>query len=576
MSANLTGLNREVKTPFRFYSDERLMNRYKIDCRNMVNNGMCEFALISPPTSLLPFQIPRSVAIGGLTSWLIKDLSGTTIYDLSSKISLIEWIKFVGFHYFIYKGDDLGILLDPGVYMCEISDGTSIWYSELFKPVCGTEGSIITNDPSFDQEETWDAYAVFPTGSVDYFPGYYEFTSVNNRGISQLVNFPVNFATYKVRIILSDVTSGNLEIRCGDGSIKILSSSGTFDFLMTSASNKTIYIVGKDGFSGKLNYAASSAYTSGLSDCHMKLTWKRTCGSLGNTYYGSGYENVLYLEKGCDMIEGSARNIIEASENGDKEQIETFKRRETTYKIELGYLPWYLLDALYEIRLNDVVTLTQTENLGTSLIVQPAVNASWDDVGGKCLANTVLAFELDEASITDGCCDQWEIEEPVQCQTPCITASGFITDSTFVQLDYYLDTNSQQYYQRNALNTGFLEPVSCDSGMAIYSPDSGSEFTSDMYVFIGGTWQSIASYFGADLNAGILSLFANILPGWLGALQISEDNGATWSTISGYENAAVWSVTGVQAGAPSGILFRVRLRAPNGCEYNGPVNSSFN
>lgn len=128
-------LTKELNTPFRWYDDVSKQNRYKDFCQQV-----CDYQLITPCDRFLPFQIKTDgVAILGLTQWIVYDIDGNQVADLSICITSNIEVKTVdGYDYIIFKDASLtncGFVLDCGTYYSILTDGTTYWYSELFEVV---------------------------------------------------------------------------------------------------------------------------------------------------------------------------------------------------------------------------------------------------------------------------------------------------------------------------------------------------------------------------------------------------------------------------------------------------------
>lgn len=406
------GYNSEIKTPLRVYDSphKRLRNkaRYqKLDIQ--------EYALVSPAISILPFMIPRTTTGAALTSWVIKDLDGNVEIDLTSDISLIEIEVFAnGKEYIYYKGETLSTVLGEGFHEFELSDGTNTWYSETFKTTCVSYGDNLLADSSFENEESeWTEFDDAGEGTITHPVGSYCFDLVTNKGIEQSGVDIADGDSAVLIVTLGSVTQGELEIDCWGGTQLTLTTNGTHTFLITAGSGSTISFTGQSQFKGCILSVTVQTFEQDMSDCHMMLTWMNSCGVIGNLWYGDNYLNKFFFELNTDIVNPESEIIQEFSENGDKDQLPTFKRRDTVWKIELGAIPWYLLDALDEMVLHDTITLTPLSYLGTAQQLDNVrVEYTWDDKFAPLFANATLFFTFSDPTIVSGCCDEFDLACP--------------------------------------------------------------------------------------------------------------------------------------------------------------------
>lgn len=418
MSAIFPAINSEIKTPFRWYNDWKKRNQHKMACE-----GQCTFGIKTPIGKMLPFQLYRNKIIGGITGWIVTDLDGNVMADLAADISLLEVKYFQMYDYFIYKGDVLSQILAPGYYISEITDGTNTWYSEVFQVTCGIVGGQAILDDSFENEES--SWVINPSaGQPSQEPGSMCFTNSTDGSFYQLNVFQT-FQEYILEIKISGFSgTGYLEINCGDGDTAIISQSGITKKAVIATDTSTITITSKGNFTGCIDYIRANPVDS-AEDCRASLRWKQSCGNLGFLYYGSGYENKFYMDGDVEIIQPTSTIITQVTENGEGEQVPDFKRRETEYSMALGFLPWYIVDALYEMCLHDSIYLSLGNDSAEDKLLACRIEANWDTAGDDCFATTKIYFKLDEATISAGCCDLFiEVGEPCEGNEPDIEFSG--------------------------------------------------------------------------------------------------------------------------------------------------------
>jgi len=137
-------INETLLLPFRFYLATADQNRYWNECDEI---SVHEVVIITNNKSLLPFMVRRS-AIAGAPVHTMKiicydtlaetDLSGACFtadmnYKLGVEMADGTW------DYIWYNPLPENCMttwnIPEGIYYAEYSDGTSTWYSELFKVV---------------------------------------------------------------------------------------------------------------------------------------------------------------------------------------------------------------------------------------------------------------------------------------------------------------------------------------------------------------------------------------------------------------------------------------------------------
>ena len=135
-------LSNQPKTPLRWYTDIDLQAHRTKNC---VQNGGCEFAILSYNRALPKFQI--WVASGAAaTSWKVYDLDGVEIADITSDIGLLVRTEFASMDYLTYNADDLSVSMPQQVLYSALVVGGVTYYSELFRPLCPAGDPIYTGN----------------------------------------------------------------------------------------------------------------------------------------------------------------------------------------------------------------------------------------------------------------------------------------------------------------------------------------------------------------------------------------------------------------------------------------------
>jgi hypothetical protein len=459
------GINSEVKVPFRWYQNNLLKNKYKRQCRELERS--CGYRLLTPPDRLLSFQFYRATSAATITSWTIYDLDGNLVETLDESLLTIVPITDTDepCDYIIYDGDSLGLDLASNYYysVIEDSDGNE-FYSEDFYAFClGTQPNILENGDFEDGDLGWTAEEVVIASGKACF----NTAGFLPRYLQHAVTV-VNSTTYKVTVYLSGIVgSGSLVVTLGGGSpVSIVNpTNGSYVIYCTSASGSIIDITMSSPMVGCLEFVQIEAVADDTA-CNARIRWSNSCQFVGNIFYPEGYINEFFLDVGVEPISPVANIIREYDENGNKEKILRRQRRETTYNLEVGQIPWYVADALMEMSLHDNITLDLANGLGTGTMKYVDVDITWDDFGVQCLASCNISFQLDDATVTDGCCDG-DIIPPITlcterfCDPELNLIEAIITDFTYTDSEAIADGLSTDSAPYTAPDTAWTEQQLC-------------------------------------------------------------------------------------------------------------------
>lgn len=433
------GINAEVKVPFRWYSTPLLKNKNKRECRDL--EATCGYRLLTPPNRLLSFEFYRDPSAATITSWTVYDTEGNLVETLDETLLTIVPITDTDdpCDYIVYAGQDLGTDFTNGYYysVIEDSDGNE-WYSEDFYVLClGTQPNILENGDFSDGNLGWTLEEVTITDGQACF----NTPSLLPRFMQHAVTV-IQDVVYKVKIYVSNVVgSGSIVVTLGGGPpVSIVNpAEGMYVIDVTSSTSGIIDITMSSPMTACIDFIEVEAIAD-LGACNARLVWSNSCQFVGNIYYPEGYVNEFYLDTGVEPIAPVVNIIREYDENGNKEKILRRQRRETTYKLEVGAVPWYVADALVEMSLHNEIRLELANGLGTGNLKFVDVDIPWEDFGSNCLANCSITFQLDDATVTDGCCDG-DIIPPIEictelfCDPELNLMEAIITDFTYTDLD---------------------------------------------------------------------------------------------------------------------------------------------
>ena len=168
-----------MKCAFRWYATEAERTRHTIGCKE--DAEVCPFAFLMPSTQILPFQIlaGRGDTFGqsNPTSWVIKDLDGFTVHNLSAFLLDIEVEQFGNpDREYVILDDPLdhGLTIADGLYEMVIGTNGGNYYSETFR-VCAA-------DDNCTHTLTWRSCGDIGTQRYRYrsFTNYMLFPQVSN------------------------------------------------------------------------------------------------------------------------------------------------------------------------------------------------------------------------------------------------------------------------------------------------------------------------------------------------------------------------------------------------------------
>lgn len=167
----------------------------------------------------------------------------------------------------------------------------------------------------------------------------------------------------------------------------------------------------------KANLFFETPELEGAVQCLPVLQWSNSCGMVGEIYYGNtGYSNLLYLDADCVIAENTPKIIQEGFEDGNKVFVPTWKKRVTTYSIDIGLVPPYIIDALGEMILHDTIKLILPYGQGAAVLSNVTLEVEHNTDGNGCFSLARLTFEMDDITVVDKCCND-DVNE-----NPCISS----------------------------------------------------------------------------------------------------------------------------------------------------------
>ena len=147
-------INGGLILPFRFYDNIEKQMRYRGCGRYNQDQIRHNEYLLSYGCRLLPFQIIRVSSVSTTKNLSIVSISTGAETDLTSSVNAAEWdiTTIASYDYITYFGKldftDVSCPIENDVFYAKFNDGTSTWYSELFRVVgvgCD-EGTGVTEE----------------------------------------------------------------------------------------------------------------------------------------------------------------------------------------------------------------------------------------------------------------------------------------------------------------------------------------------------------------------------------------------------------------------------------------------
>lgn len=458
-------------------------------------------------------MLPNSDMAGGAMHWSAGNVTRT--------ISVVGVPATAG----SYIGEQVINLADNLLYEW---NGT-IWLA--YSPVNGSYYGLGVNGP-------WYVYSGGGWASPATPPLYFGAPSTCWQGVGSSVNIsyhvPASHLPGLVRLRFT-IWRGSPIL----GSITVIAGAetlGTFteadngapqDFLVLLNPGDRIEFRGNPGFNGCLNRPVFNAIADG-SDCMTRLEWM-DCGDLGTVAYtiGSGqYRNILYLRDAGTSMQAAVNDPVpqveeEVERGQDGSSTAVRRRKEVEWRLELGYLPWHVIDALSEMVITGTRLIRVPWGDGADLILAARMETQWSNK--DALATGAVLFRVDEATAASGCCALFD--RP--CPDPCVEAVGIADQDELVEGSIYLLNDG-----RAALYCGpdctepvderyFRDHVQCPQRMALLG--------GRLVMWDGSQWVSAVDLFSVEAQDGCAtySIIAIIPVGYLGRIEWTS-NGADW------------------------------------------------
>jgi hypothetical protein len=299
-------------------------------------------------------------------------------------------------------------------------------------------------------------------------------------------------------------------------------------------------------------------------DCHIVLEWS-SCGNVGNTYYEEGFTQELILPTEAFIRTPEPTTEITVEEDANNNRVETFRRTEVEYTIDMGYLPWHVVDALAQVPLHETINLVLDRDRGTTPIMAVRFDVDWDEVGAECFAFVVMTFQIDEAAVTAGCCTSFD----APCIDVCVTAAGLEADGDIQPDQIYLLEDGTYATSSDPIEDPLLwgNVTDCPLRFARVSTDTGVSY----WYYRAGEWRPAAEFIAiepinCEADPATYTVSAYTMPGYSVRLDYTDIDSGTWTPITDQLFTQSEMLAGVEVTPPSeAVSIRLTLIGAAGC-----------
>lgn len=539
---NTSPIFNEIPTPLRFYDAKEKRNEYKLPCE-----AHCKYQLITPQHFLLPFMIVRDYQPEDIASFKIVDEDGDTVANLST--SLIERKTLLSKDYFIYKGQLHGQILTCGYYYAEVADSYGrVYYSERFYVMnSGYCGNFEVNGEFKTDLSGWTT-----TGNITWSSGKAVFGS---GVIAKNMNRFIAYSTQvKVTFTISSWGgSGTANAQIGSTTILPITGNGTYSFTGSTQFVGKVYFYAQTSRTFQLDNVIVQPLSADSMDCSLMFEWKSDC-DFGNIYYGSGFFNRFYLPTDATLGEPTYRITREVTTNGDGDQIEQFRKRQKVYRVELGLVPEYIVDALMDMQIHPVKKIYLNNCGGYANISDVNVAATWEFSG--CYANVIITFSIDSI-VEAGCCGNIPT-----CVEPCFAVMSELPEGDCVEGKYYIDGGDIYFCE-----DGVLVKYPCDSGYVEHDTEDTPSCPSG-YILESGQWKEVPEVVSILPDGTKYNIKCRLMAGTTGQLQVSTNGGGTWANLGVEMGAGDWLSIGQSFTLVAATTYQFKINSENeNCDY---------
>lgn len=354
----------------------------------------------------------------------------------------------------------------------------------------------------------------------------------------------------RIEIVSSLSSTGTVAVTLGGSPLFTLNGNETETATTVITGGDTLVLTPAGGYDGYIT-AIRIYCLSGVDYCHMRLEWTN-CGTVGNLD-ASAFTQRYYLPLDTIRPRAETKLDTEYEEDDDGNSIPVRQRKEVSWFMFLGVVPWYVADALTEMCLHNDVRLIHPDQEAdgvltpelqrTDVMLNPKVEFTRNDSFSKCLVPCRLTFELDNTSVS--CCDTFD----PPCKTACADAKDFVSNygGTGTNGDIFLSDAAPTY--QSVLSNVLQTAVTCTSGHATILDISYLwKVNTSEWVEAGvfGTITETTSGDGCTQN-----ILATLQAGYSAILQY-KDVDEEWADDDQYDlSAAEWADNDIERETPA-------------------------
>lgn len=419
--------------------------------------------------------LPNTQMDDGYTGWTYGDWEGLVV-DVETTPGNPSYVATEVGEQVINLGDDLLYTWSGTAWVSSTPDEDSYWsladFGSAWHWFSGGEFLSPAEPPieffgAPDPIACWNGEAPV---SISYTPSGVTFPAVVELNLTAF--FGGGF-TGQLNVVIGGVTVAEL-----------IDNGAQYDVTVLLDGSTTIDFVPIGGFNGCLTQFIGTAYADSQ-DCQYILNY-RNCGDLGTQFYSDGWSNTIYLGHEVFIHQPTPNITEETDEANDGSANEVFFRKQNTYNLRLGPVPWWFWDALGDMSGADTITLDDLGRVhgnfdSPDTLLNVNVTGQWG--ADTCLAPVVISFSVDDDTVNSGCCDAFE----PPCLSPCTTVFGFSDSEEPVDFAYYINRDSNTYSEY--LGGGnFGTPIACSSTVV-----TGTEGFLDHY-WDGTEWVRLGGF----------------------------------------------------------------------------------
>lgn len=445
----------------------------------------------------------------------------------------------------INTGDNALYTYTSGSWVQDLTPDTRPWYDfhtgSFYRFVSGAWAGIVAPITVQDDGICWN--------------GNYDAMLYYDMSLMECIETQV-----RIDVTVEGMTQGALTVEItddGGGSVDI-DADGVHSFTSYIGDGYLLELSSSGGFDGCVTKIEVFCMVD-MDNCFSRLTWTN-CGNVGNTYMGGGFTHQFWLDRAIYPVTPNPEVIINEKEQADGSVLVESRRKETTWTIQMGFVPWFIADALSEIALYDEVRL-HTVGGGNDRLAQgkTRVQVDWLEDYGECMADVTITFQIDSATVA--CCDDFD----PPCLTSCGNVRGVSDQGGLVEGLVYAISNASEYGTFD--DPGFSGVTECQSGIITVVDDEDLIVYTLIFDLNLSLWRFLAQVTDIEVvpngDGCDVVIQATIKGGYAGILQYLDADDVWQDDAQVDLSAADWLTNTIRRETPadegSGKKLRIRV-----------------